>query len=58
MFAEIIHTAVVACSLLSFTTAQTFQRLGACPTLGCIFPPDQQAIPSLVLLATRANESK
>ncbi|OJD35715.1 alkaline phosphatase [Diplodia corticola] len=21
--------------------AQTFQRLGACPSLGCIFPPDQ-----------------
>jgi hypothetical protein len=20
---------------------QTFQRLGACPTLGCVFPPDQ-----------------
>jgi len=22
---------------------QTFQRLGGCPTLGCIFPPDQCA---------------
>ena len=22
-------------------SAQTFQRLGACPTLGCILPPDQ-----------------
>ncbi|KAF8968118.1 alkaline-phosphatase-like protein [Flammula alnicola] len=22
-------------------SAQTFQRLGACPTLGCVFPPDQ-----------------
>lgn len=21
--------------------AQTFQRLGTCPTLGCLFPPDQ-----------------
>lgn len=21
--------------------AQTFQRLGTCPTLGCVFPPDQ-----------------
>lgn len=26
---------------LSLVTAQTFQRLGACPTLGCVFPPDQ-----------------
>lgn len=26
----------------SFTYAQTFQRLGTCPTLGCILPPDQQ----------------
>lgn len=24
------------------TYAQTFQRLGTCPTLGCILPPDQQ----------------
>lgn len=23
-------------------SAQTFQRLGTCPTLGCILPPDQQ----------------
>ncbi|EHK99643.1 putative Alkaline phosphatase H [Glarea lozoyensis 74030] len=28
-------------SLLTLTTAQTFQRLGACPTLGCVLPPDQ-----------------
>ena len=27
--------------LLNGANAQTFQRLGACPTLGCIFPPDQ-----------------
>ncbi|PFH53031.1 hypothetical protein AMATHDRAFT_172594 [Amanita thiersii Skay4041] len=29
--------------LASFTlaTAQTFRRLGGCPTLGCILPPDQ-----------------
>ncbi|KAJ5868373.1 hypothetical protein N7534_002926 [Penicillium rubens] len=25
----------------SFAAAQTFQRLGGCPDLGCIFPPDQ-----------------
>jgi hypothetical protein len=22
--------------------AQTFQRFGTCPTLGCVIPPDQQ----------------
>jgi len=26
---------------LGFASAQTFQRLGACPKLGCVFPPDQ-----------------
>lgn len=32
----------LACgALLSQVAAQTFQRLGTCPTLGCIFPPDQ-----------------
>lgn len=25
----------------SLVSAQTFQRLGACPALGCVFPPDQ-----------------
>ena len=25
----------------SYCSAQTFQRLGSCPTLGCILPPDQ-----------------
>jgi len=25
----------------TLVTAQTFQRLGTCPTLGCILPPDQ-----------------
>ena len=34
-------TFVVAAVLLQLASAQTFQRLGACPTLGCIFPPDQ-----------------
>lgn len=28
--------------LLSSASAQTFQRLGTCPALGCILPPDQQ----------------
>ncbi|KAI1214701.1 alkaline phosphatase-like protein [Annulohypoxylon truncatum] len=32
--------AVVAASL-SAATAQTFQRLGTCPDLGCVLPPDQ-----------------
>lgn len=27
---------------LSVVSGQTFQRLGTCPTLGCILPPDQQ----------------
>ncbi|TPX17270.1 uncharacterized protein E0L32_012260 [Thyridium curvatum] len=27
---------------LSAVNAQTFHRLGTCPTLGCILPPDQQ----------------
>lgn len=26
---------------IGIVSAQTFQRLGACPTLGCILPPDQ-----------------
>ncbi|KAF3936333.1 hypothetical protein ABW19_dt0209816 [Dactylella cylindrospora] len=26
---------------VSFVSAQSFQRLGACPDLGCILPPDQ-----------------
>ncbi|CAG8904774.1 unnamed protein product [Penicillium egyptiacum] len=30
----------LAC-FVSFAAAQTFQRLGGCPDLGCIFPPDQ-----------------
>ncbi|KAI5236766.1 alkaline phosphatase-like protein [Aureobasidium subglaciale] len=36
-------TACVVCTtaVIGQATAQTFQRLGACPTLGCIFPPDQ-----------------
>lgn len=28
-------------SLSSFTKAEQYRRLGACPTLGCVFPPDQ-----------------
>ncbi|KAG7089490.1 hypothetical protein E1B28_011170 [Marasmius oreades] len=28
-------------SLVALSSAQTFKRLGTCPTLGCVFPPDQ-----------------
>lgn len=28
--------------------AQTFQRLGGCPELGCVFPPDQYDRPSFL----------
>jgi hypothetical protein len=36
-------TACVVCTtaIIGQASAQTFRRLGACPTLGCIFPPDQ-----------------
>lgn len=34
--------AAAACLLVDAVSAQTFQRLGTCPTLGCILPPDQQ----------------
>lgn len=33
--------AVAAALLAGTASAQTFRRLGACPTLGCVFPPDQ-----------------
>ncbi|RMZ72108.1 alkaline phosphatase [Pyrenophora seminiperda CCB06] len=32
---------VAAALLVGSVSAQTFRRLGACPTLGCVFPPDQ-----------------
>ncbi|KAK0204878.1 alkaline-phosphatase-like protein [Desarmillaria ectypa] len=28
-------------SAFTYASAQTFTRLGACPSLGCVFPPDQ-----------------
>lgn len=34
--------ALLATCSLSVVNGQTFQRLGTCPTLGCILPPDQQ----------------
>jgi hypothetical protein len=38
----------VAC-LAAGAAAQTFQRLGACPDLGCVFPPDQYVLHSVTL---------
>jgi hypothetical protein len=37
-----IRLAAAAAAILSFASAQTFQRFGTCPTLGCVIPPDQQ----------------
>lgn len=37
---KLASLAVVAASL-SVAAAQTYQRLGACPDLGCVLPPDQ-----------------
>jgi hypothetical protein len=40
--AVFISAAVVVISALVRTAnAQTFKRLGSCPKLGCVFPPDQ-----------------
>jgi alkaline phosphatase len=36
-----LAAALASASLISLGAAQTFQRLGGCPKLGCIFPPDQ-----------------
>jgi hypothetical protein len=38
MLAKLTAFALLAAASVS---AQTFQRLGTCPTLGCILPPDQ-----------------
>ncbi|PNY26023.1 Alkaline phosphatase H [Tolypocladium capitatum] len=40
MLAKLNLAALVAASL-SAVSAQTYQRLGTCPTLGCLLPPDQ-----------------
>lgn len=37
---QVLSIPVLAC-LVSGIAAQTFQRLGGCPDLGCVFPPDQ-----------------
>lgn len=36
-----LSSLAVAAVFVSVATAQTFQRLGACPDLGCVLPPDQ-----------------
>lgn len=40
-FTTTIGRCLACCTLASQVAAQTFQRLGTCPTLGCVFPPDQ-----------------
>ncbi|TWU77589.1 hypothetical protein ED733_007783 [Metarhizium rileyi] len=40
MLAKLNFAAALAASL-SAVSAQTYQRLGTCPTLGCLLPPDQ-----------------
>jgi hypothetical protein len=37
----ILASAATLVATASGAFAQTFRRLGACPKLGCIFPPDQ-----------------
>lgn len=36
-----VNSAAVLAASLSAVSAQTYQRLGTCPTLGCVLPPDQ-----------------
>ncbi|KAI5859423.1 alkaline phosphatase-like protein [Durotheca rogersii] len=36
-----VSSLAVVAALLSAAAAQTFRRLGACPDLGCVLPPDQ-----------------
>ncbi|KAI1173465.1 alkaline phosphatase H [Nemania sp. FL0916] len=38
---KVASLAALAASLASVAFAQTYQRLGGCPTLGCVLPPDQ-----------------
>ena len=39
--AGLMFVVFLACLQAIFVAGQTFQRLGACPLLGCILPPDQ-----------------
>ena len=36
------HPLALVTASLSVVSAQYYQRLGTCPTLGCVLPPDQQ----------------
>ena len=36
-----LSSVAVAAASLAAVSAQTFQRLGTCPALGCVLPPDQ-----------------
>ena len=39
---KVSTAATLAASLFAAVSGQTFQRLGTCPELGCIIPPDAQ----------------
>lgn len=41
MLARLNVAAVVLAASLPAVSGQTFQRLGTCPSLGCLLPPDQ-----------------
>jgi hypothetical protein len=43
MFSSLISIGAILLTLFCLSQAQTYQRLGACPTFGCVFPPDQYA---------------
>lgn len=36
-----LRISLAALAVASCACAQTFQRLGTCPKLGCVFPPDR-----------------
>ncbi|KAK0654870.1 alkaline phosphatase [Cercophora newfieldiana] len=42
MVSKLQAIAVCLAAASSLVSGQTFRRLGTCPTLGCILPPDQQ----------------
>jgi hypothetical protein len=42
MLLRLNAVALCLAASLSVGSAQTFRRLGTCPTLGCVLPPDQQ----------------
>lgn len=42
MLFRVNAAALCLAASLSAVSGQTFRRLGTCPTLGCVIPPDQQ----------------